>query len=397
MKNLKPKHLRILKTITDERQKKQYQASVMLGLMASIELDSRQQKKEVKTFNPSDLIQLVKEQKSYRKINIKTVIYKYKAIKALFLRRGKVLKRYDFNCVRDVCIMYKYEVKRSEDNDSLGSKVKAYKEILNKQYQPNTINRPSQFKGTHLEDKNFIGIELEFFCEEGQEFIKKKAEKLKIKNFNIGGDGSINPDEDYQIGHEIRVLLVNEPEYLKTELKKLCTLLSDIDAQVNNSCGFHVHIDARKMIPEDRTKAARRLSNALPVLNQLVPKSRRSNSYCKLGVSKRNGCRYFAVNMTALRKYQTIEVRLHSGTTDFLKIYNWIELLNLIIKTKNGTKLETLDSMIEKLKMKDFLASFYYGRFKKFNKISGTSEESDLNERSIDTLDNLSLDSAIPF
>ena len=56
--------------------------------------------------------------------------------------------------------------------------------------------------------------------------------------------------------------------------------------------------------------------------------------------------RYYMINGTALKKYKTIEVRLHSGTTNFNKIKNWVELLKGIVKSE-APIFTSLDSMLE--------------------------------------------------
>ena len=72
-----------------------------------------------------------------------------------------------------------------------------------------------------------------------------------------------------------------------------------------------------------------RLGKSLPLLASMVPKSRRDNQYCKLDVNSPNSSsRYYAINLQSLNKFNTIEVRLHSGTTDFDKIIHWARLLN---------------------------------------------------------------------
>jgi len=67
-------------------------------------------------------------------------------------------------------------------------------------------------------------------------------------------------------------------------------------------------------------------------LREFVPASRRGNQYCDFGISIRD--RYKAVNVCAFNKHSTIEIRLHSGTTDYTKIISWIRLLELLLVIK---------------------------------------------------------------
>jgi len=119
---------------------------------------------------------------------------------------------------------------------------------------------------------------------------------------------------------------------------KLCKELSKIDAYVNKTCGLHVHLDMRDLLNEGKRTTTRvhNLVQCLPFLSSLVPESRRSNSFCKLGKTDRNSSdrRYYAINTESMKKHKTIEVRLHSGTVEFEKITNWVKLLYSITRFK---------------------------------------------------------------
>lgn len=148
--------------------------------------------------------------------------------------------------------------------------------------------------------------------------------KFQVKGVRVKEDGSIRYTEN-QYGFEFTCLtrvsnLIN--------VQKLCLALKELKAEVNASCGLHVHLDARN---GDGRKIANRLKNALPLLKMMVPKSRLNNQYCHRDMSNR-GERYAKINKESLRKHRTIEVRMHSGTTDFVKISNWIKTLTLIAR-----------------------------------------------------------------
>jgi len=159
--------------------------------------------------------------------------------------------------------------------------------------------------------------------------LKRLFRDDKIKFCSIKHDGSINPEDSDYYPVEITVLTrLSKP----TNLQRACQLLSDLGAKVNKSCGLHVHLDARHLTTDQAKAVGKRIGACLPVLTLMVPRSRLSNTYCKIGVSKLRGDRYYAVNMTSYRKYRTVEIRLHSGTTDFNKIYQWSVLLSSISK-----------------------------------------------------------------
>jgi hypothetical protein len=147
--------------------------------------------------------------------------------------------------------------------------------------------------------------------------------------------------------------------------------LRELGATVNQTCGLHVHFDYSFVHSEMAVREiGKRLGRYLPILSKLVPASRRNNRYCALEVSGLAGDRYYAINLTSFRKHQTIEVRLHSGTIDAVKIENWIRLLHLI-QAKNtprrAVQVETVQDLIDELGLPDSLAEYVDERFNKFN------------------------------
>lgn len=145
-------------------------------------------------------------------------------------------------------------------------------------------------------------------------------------------DSSLTKKHCY--GHE--VTLIAKESNVKERLQKLLTVINSVgEAQVNKSCGLHVHLDMRHRWAED---CYNRLTEAQPLLYAMVPKSRFHNDYCHPSVGSftcaQDGARYHGVNATAYRKHKTLEVRMHSGTTNFSKISHWIDLLVAIVSTK---------------------------------------------------------------
>ena len=71
------------------------------------------------------------------------------------------------------------------------------------------------------------------------------------------------------------------------------------------------------------------------MLYSLNPSSRKSNSYCKpykkivsfKEVEPRYVDRYMGINARSLDQRSTLELRMHSGSTNSTKIINWVKLL----------------------------------------------------------------------
>jgi hypothetical protein len=193
--------------------------------------------------------------------------------------------------------------------------------------------------------------------------LARMIRKERIRFVNVKDDGSIRED-DGCFGVELTCLTkVNDT----ANLESLCKLLNKLGAQVNKSCGMHVHLDARHLDESQVLEIGKKFKNALPVLLQMVPSTRRNNTYCRPSVSDLSGGRYHAVNLTAYRKYKTVEVRMHSSTTDFNKINNWIQLLTAIAQSKRVPKCETLDRLATHVRISENLLEYISQRISLFS------------------------------
>jgi hypothetical protein len=172
-----------------------------------------------------------------------------------------------------------------------------------------------------------VGIEIE--C-----LLPEKADMTMFwpvaRFIEIGSDGSVHPDKRDQRAAEIRV--VCPQSMLREVIGNLCKVLNDMGASVNKSCGLHVHIDQRHKNADEVSLAFANLVRAQNLLMQVVPKSRRENTFCtkQRGTDFEEammGPRYKAINAAAYRRHKTIEVRLMNGTVNAEKIINWTETL----------------------------------------------------------------------
>ena len=165
------------------------------------------------------------------------------------------------------------------------------------------------------------------------------AEYVQLKD-----DGSLR---DFPAGHFTHELVVCVPISKRRDiLKSVCDVLAVADSKVNKTCGLHVHLDMRY---HDRYEAFSNLVSSQNILYQMVPQSRRDNTYCKKTTTKdyqkaRNQGRYVGINPQSFSKHGTIEVRLHSGTTNFTKIINFVDIL--IAVGYNETKIVRAASTI---------------------------------------------------
>jgi len=172
-------------------------------------------------------------------------------------------------------------------------------------------------------EQKFIGFELEYF-----------AEVLPCIALlgDIHSDGSIRPEDD-----RIGVEFVSKPfplDSLSSITSKVLYAIERTGADVNESCGFHVHfgISTYSKIELHRIKKWWLLFE--PLFFNLIPVRRRTNDYTKrVNPETWDEDRYQALNIAARNKHGTYEVRLHHGTLNEEKIVGWIRFFAAFFDT----------------------------------------------------------------
>lgn len=169
-----------------------------------------------------------------------------------------------------------------------------------------------------------LGVEIEGFMP----FSHRQLQEALPIYTRVKDDGSIRVSGDDQCAAEVAILLDRSAYELR--LKRVTDVLDKFRFGVNKSCGLHVHLDTRGWPQAKIMSTKRAMLKWLNLLAELVPESRRANRYCSL---RDNGDRYCAVNHRTNK--ETLEIRLHSGTTDHTKICMWIRLCELLAAIGN--------------------------------------------------------------
>jgi hypothetical protein len=243
-----------------------------------------------------------------------------------------------------------------------------------KQHKLKKTNKVLQSKVPLDEDKH-VGVEIEFCSSEDRDTFKIAFVDAGLdSNVQIKSDGSLRPD-DGDHGHEICVLA--KQNEIESVILRVCQVLAVNDAYVNKSCGLHVHMDMRQ---RDKHVAFNNLVACQNHLLAMVPKSRRTNQYCKRvrgrELNEFPRSRYKTINAASLRQHGTLEVRLHSGTTDAAKINNWIRILTYIVEAPkiDGT-LRTVKGLARAVNMPQALTAYMENRIALFAPTTDASEE----------------------
>lgn len=257
-----------------------------------------------------------------------------------------------FECDRCSRIM-KNQFKGDEEETCV---VCAWERIQNCDY-----NRDFNSSGDYVEaGKRAYATEIECYHKDPKSYAL--AMKQIDKGVGIMGDGSLGNG-----GHEFVTPRLSGEKGEKV-LKDLCTALKSNKFYVDRTCGLHIHIDTSDYM--GNTVLVKRLMLFYmvfePVIFSYLPMSRRQNRYClpltefyhekeitncpdfqnleavwyrENSAERRSNrkqykgdtTRYAGVNFHSLFYNKNLEIRYHSGTVDYIKIRNWIDLHVLII------------------------------------------------------------------
>ncbi len=217
------------------------------------------------------------------------------------------------------------------------------------------------------DQQRYVGVEMEFTCSANNKTLAGEFGKINLQGkLQLKEDGSIRVDKSDHYPHELCILaLESEVEMV---VNSVCGVLAKYNAKVNKSCGLHVHLDMRT---RDKDVAFSNLVTAQPLLYAMNPPSRAVNKFCKKSTKKQFGAnveRYFGVNAQAYHKYQTIEIRIHSGTVLAEKINNWVKVLLCIVnkQEKIARAPRKFTTFVKHFDFDMALAEYVAGRIEKF-------------------------------
>lgn len=220
---------------------------------------------------------------------------------------------------------------------------------LTANYVRRLINRPIDFALVRR-----FGVEIEAHGV-GKKRLLNALRKAGIKvdegyrsdtynSWKVTSDGSLRGEKTFEL-----VSPVLEGEAGLQELKVVSDVLVALRAKINQSCGLHIHFDASNMTVQTWKNLYENYANLEPVIDSMMPRSRRYNTYCQSiaktdlhtklqacdtvqEISKLYYGRYYKVNAESYVKHNTVEFRQHSGTIEFAKIENWVRFLDGLVK-----------------------------------------------------------------
>lgn len=207
-----------------------------------------------------------------------------------------------------------------------------------------------------LTDAPHVGVEIEFVSKYDKYRLAQLLMDQSVQDFvYLTDDGSLRADGEYKYTHELAILAPEAMIHMVLE-RVLKAINFEDGSKVMNRCGLHVHLDMRS---RDKGRCFYNLTKAQRILFAMNPRSRtdgvqadgrKDTAYSKridlndldqaLRTQSQNGDRYYGINTLALPKHNTIEIRIHSGSTNFKKISNWVKILTSIVNTSERVDVE---------------------------------------------------------
>ena len=214
--------------------------------------------------------------------------------------------------------------------------------------------RPSSRTSSEAKLRFTMGVEIECFNINKREILRT-LHAQRVKAIETGYNHTDYKDT-YKLGYDGSICGSNGCEVVSpilnnlNSLKKVCKVINEAGAQVNKSCGLHVHFGAKDFTIAQWVRIIRNYAALESIIDSFMPNSRRgsNNQYCKsivnraqyvMGATTMDNIynafsydRYYKLNVMAFRGHQTIEFRHHSGTTDFVKIEAWVNFLRGLLE-----------------------------------------------------------------
>ena len=237
--------------------------------------------------------------------------------------------------------------------------------IMTHAERPNNFDQLNLFPNVDMRPnilKRF-GIEIECLSESGYVDISNSLSNHDIYNdydtrnidddeWEITDDSSIRPKTSWENGYEIRSPILMEDQ-VDEQVTNVCKALEDVSAEINQTCGLHIHIDGRPFTLKEKAKIAAQYVRNQKTIDSIMEKQRHHNTHARgwdedwakqiiqdipnvedledvqMLVNPRD--RYHKINFRTYQK-GTIEFRQHQGTTYYKDIIQWKNFVTAFVE-----------------------------------------------------------------
>lgn len=242
-----------------------------------------------------------------------------------------------------------------------------------------------------LTNDKHVGVEIEFASKLNRIELARKLFKEGLQDYVcLVEDGSIRPVDEYVHTHELTIIA---PEQLiHSVLNKALSVINENNAsRVGRRCGLHVHLDMRN---RNKEVVFHNLVKAQRILYAMNPRSRLDGTTADNGKdvvwSKKimwddfhsaweeltntdEEDRYYGINILSLNRHKTIEIRIHSGSTNFEKISSWVTILTSIANLEEMVDVEAFkpETFCKYYKLDNTILEYIKMRIAKFKDKNG--------------------------
>lgn len=176
--------------------------------------------------------------------------------------------------------------------------------------------------------------------------------------FKVVSDGSLTGSDANEI---VSPILAGQKKGFES-IKNIISVLDEVGAKVNSSCGLHVHIGIAKLTDEQYVNIFKNYQKLELAIDSFMAYSRRANNghyakslqdydfsscHTKLDVEDVLRCdRYYKLNPVSYLRHSTIEFRQHQGTTNYKKIEMWVKFCaKLVAWSRSNVLTEAINNI----------------------------------------------------
>lgn len=179
--------------------------------------------------------------------------------------------------------------------------------------------------------ESYIGLELEYASALSTSELRDVVADMRMhKQVRVVSDRSIATTREHP--YQVELCVLSKYSELSETLGKLRKLATPRMFRPNESCGLHVHLDARH---DDVKRMYANLVKMQYLLFSLAEPHRRHNTYCHPVLSSDitapcDEDHYAAISKLSYAEHRSVEVRIHHSTLDLDLVEKWVRLLRTI-------------------------------------------------------------------
>ena len=211
------------------------------------------------------------------------------------------------------------------------------------------------YVGKYVKSLTYVGVELEFSCVLGAN---------RTSYWSWHSDGSVRGERP----GELVLLNPTPPLFFDEAVNEYRDKIMG-NVRVNDSCGMHVHIDVCDLTMEELRGVLLFYSVLERTIYKYCGSDRDNNNFCVplwecwnkvdlfgRGLAVENSLRYCGLNLAAIRKFGSIEFRMHPGVVSAHKMASWVGVCARIKEYGRTCTVESLYNLLQGSSSRSFLA-----------------------------------------